>query len=103
MSATESWQVVGDPSPPKMGSVYVKSHASYWADHTQIVCEYDAAEDAETGVEQYTVALVGDFGVCGELRADRYGGAELDADEVACEADVAAFSIPQHARGGTTP
>ena len=83
-STLTSWEILSDGTPPVMGGVYIGENASYWGVANELPCTFDAAVDDESGIHSYTVALVGSFGICGDIRSNGYGGSKLDAEDVDC-------------------
>ena len=79
------WKVLGDDSPPLLGEVFVGEYAAYWGVNNLLPCSFEAALDGESGIVSYSVALVGSYGVCGDLKADGYGGKPLDTQELDCD------------------
>ena len=49
----------------------VGADAAYWASPNEVECTFDAADDVESGIRSYAVALVKASGVCGGVPVHR--------------------------------
>ena len=72
--ATRSFVVLVDGSSPVFGDVHVGENAAYWGVGNEVICSFDAASDAESGIDSYVVTIVEASGVCGGPQSSGYAG-----------------------------